>query len=72
MLTVELEWLETMFALAGEATVEQIDLYQRTANSMRRLLESVGIRRRARDVSPSIDEYLASMAAEAQDLKMRY
>ena len=72
MLTVELEWLETMFALAGEATVEQIDLYQRTANSMRRLLESVGIRRRARDVSPSIDEYFASMAAEAQDLKMRY
>jgi hypothetical protein len=37
-LTVELERLELVFALAGEAAPEQIDLYQRTANSLRRLL----------------------------------
>ena len=50
-LTVELERLEAVFAVAGEATPDQLDLYQRTANSLRRLLEAVGIERRARDVS---------------------
>src|SRR5450755_3207620 len=38
-LTVELERLEAVFAVAGEAKPEQLDLYQRTANSLRRLLE---------------------------------
>jgi hypothetical protein len=50
VLTVELERLEKSFALAGEASADEIDLYQRTANSLRRLLEAVGLRRRARDV----------------------
>jgi hypothetical protein len=63
-LTVELERLELVFALAGEAKPEQIDLYQRTANSLRRLLESIGIKRVPRDVTPSVDAYLAHVAAE--------
>jgi hypothetical protein len=50
-LTVELERLEAVFAVAGEAQPDQLDLYQRTANSLRRLLERVGIERRPRDVS---------------------
>jgi hypothetical protein len=57
-LTVELERLELVFALAGEAKPEQIDLYQRTANSLRRLLESVGLGRRPRDITPSLHEYI--------------
>jgi uncharacterized tellurite resistance protein B-like protein len=63
-LTVELERLELVFALAGEAKPEQIDLYQRTANSLRRLLESIGIKRVPRDVTPSVDAYLARVAAD--------
>jgi hypothetical protein len=59
-LTVELERMESVFAVAGEAKPAQIDLYQRTANSLRRLLESVGIERRARDITPSLGEYLAA------------
>jgi hypothetical protein len=51
-LTVELERMETSFALAGEALPEQLDLYQRTANSLRRLLEAVGLDRRAKDITP--------------------
>jgi hypothetical protein len=51
-LTVELERMETNFALAGEALPEQLDLYQRTANSLRRLLEAVGLDRRAKDITP--------------------
>jgi hypothetical protein len=57
-LTVELERLELVFALAGEAKPEQIDLYQRTANSLRRMLEAVGLQRRSRDVTPNLQEYL--------------
>ena len=66
-LTVELEHLELAFALAGAATPEQLDLYQRTANSLRRLLESVGIERRARDVTPSLSEYLATIDEDASE-----
>jgi hypothetical protein len=56
-LTVELERLELRFAKAGETSPEQIDLYQRTANSLRRLLEAVGLQRRPRDVTPDPLEY---------------
>jgi hypothetical protein len=63
-LTIEQERLELAFALAGEAAPEQIDLYQRTANSLRRLLESVGLERRAKDVTPSLQDYLQRIAEE--------
>ncbi len=63
-LTVELERMESVFAIAGEALPDQIDLYQRTANSLRRLLEAVGLERRAHDVTPSLADYLASKRPE--------
>src|SRR5215475_2644835 len=50
-LTVELERMESVFAEAGEASAEQLDLYQRVSNSMRRMLETVGLQRRTRDVT---------------------
>lgn len=56
-LTVELERMKSVFALAGEAKPDQIDLYQRTANSLRRLLESIGLERRARNIT-SLGELL--------------
>ena len=52
VLTVELERLEARFALAEQASPEDLDLYQRTAGNLRRLLEAVGIQRRPRDVTP--------------------
>jgi hypothetical protein len=58
-LTVELERLELKFAKDGEASASDIDLYQRTSNSLRRLLEAVGLQRRARDVTPSLSKYLS-------------
>jgi hypothetical protein len=67
-LTVELERLETKFAKAGEASPDDLEVYQRCANSLRRLLEAIcsGILqyRRPRDVTPSADEYLAGLPAE--------
>jgi hypothetical protein len=52
ILTVELERLETRFAAAGEASERDLDLYQRSAGNLRRLLESVSLRRRPRNVTP--------------------
>jgi hypothetical protein len=34
--------------------------YQRTAGSLRRLLEAVGLERRARDITPSMREHRQS------------
>jgi hypothetical protein len=53
-----------VFATAGEALPAQLDLYQRTANSLRRLLESIGIKRIPRDVSLSIEQIAKHMADE--------
>jgi hypothetical protein len=58
VLEVELEMLEQEFAQAGQATAAALELYQRTANSLRRLLESVGLQRRQRDVTPSLADLM--------------
>lgn len=57
-LTVELERLEVSFATNGEADPEALDLYSRTAGNLRRLLEATGLRRRPRDVTPDLQDYL--------------
>jgi hypothetical protein len=51
VLTVELERMERQFALDEQASPADLETYQRCANSLRRLLESVGLQRRTRDVS---------------------
>jgi hypothetical protein len=66
-LEVELERMETAFALAGEASPEAIDLYARCAANLRRLLESVGLQRRAKDITPSLGQYLARKHSEAAE-----
>jgi hypothetical protein len=54
MLTLQTELMETRWAENnGEASAKQIETYQRTANTLRRLLESLGLQRRPRDVTPS-------------------
>jgi hypothetical protein len=53
--------------LAGEADATDLDTYARVASSMRRLLEAVGLRRRPREVEPSLSEYLASRERRADD-----
>jgi hypothetical protein len=59
VLIVELERLERKFAQAGEASADDLDVYARIAGNMRRLLESVGLQRRSRDVTPDPLEYAA-------------
>ena len=62
-LTILLERMEFDFALEDTASPFMIDQYQRVAGCLRRLLESLGLKRRSRDVTPSLSEYLASKAA---------
>jgi hypothetical protein len=59
VLTTELERLEAKFAVAGEATADDLDVYQRMTNTLRRSLEAVGLERRAKDIGPTLQEYLA-------------
>jgi hypothetical protein len=65
ILCVELENLEVQFAKAGSAEPAALDLYQRTSNSLGRLLDRLGLKRRPRDVTPDLRTYLAD--SEAQD-----
>jgi hypothetical protein len=67
VLTTELEQLEARFATAGQANAGDLETYQRCANSLRRLLESVGLQRRTRDVTPTLEEYLAQKREAQSD-----
>jgi hypothetical protein len=58
VMTVELEQLEAKFALAGQADASDLDLYVRASGNLRRLLEAVGLQRRARDISPTLSDLL--------------
>jgi hypothetical protein len=58
VLTVELERMERQFALDEQASPDDLETYQRVANSLRRLLESVGLQRRAREVGPTLSDIL--------------
>jgi hypothetical protein len=65
VLTTELEVLEVRFAKAGEASADDLETYQRCANSLRRLLEAIGLQRRPRDVSLTLDQIQAEHSADA-------
>jgi hypothetical protein len=68
VLTTELEQLEARFALSGQASSDDLDLYQRCANSLRRLLESVGLERRAKLVAaPTLEQIAADIEAGRED-----
>ena len=56
-LTIELERLEAKFS-TGKALDTDLDMYQRCSNSLRRLLEAVGIQRRPRDVTLSLADIM--------------
>jgi hypothetical protein len=59
MLTLQLEMMDAKFAIEGkgEATPQQLMLYQMVTNTLRRVLETLGLKRRPRDVTP-LDQYL--------------
>jgi hypothetical protein len=67
VLTVELERREAAFAQVGAVEDAALAIYQTTVNTLRRTLESLGLQRRPRDVSPpSVAEYLAHKAKQRE------
>jgi hypothetical protein len=64
-LTLQLELLEARWAANsdGEASRDSLNDYQRASNSLRRILESLGLQRRAKTVVPSLEAYVAERAS---------
>jgi hypothetical protein len=60
VMTTELEMLEAKFATAGSAKPDDLDLYVRASGNLRRLLEAVGLQRRAREVGKFVDGRMAN------------
>lgn len=65
-MTVELERMEAVFAVKGEADPKDLELYQRTAGNLRRILESLGLQRRQRDITPNLSDYYVKQATEGR------
>jgi hypothetical protein len=64
-ISVELEWIEQSFKSSRKGpTTEQLDLYLRGSNNLRRLLEAIGLERRSRDVTPTLEDIAAEIQAE--------
>lgn len=58
-ITVQCEQLEAKFAEAETpASIADLDLYQRMSNTLRRLLSSLGLKRKAHDVTPDLHDYV--------------
>jgi hypothetical protein len=74
-ISVELELLERKFVIANGASAQDLQLYLSASNTLRRLLEAVGLPRRAKDVTPPTWEEIAQEsearhAAEAAELAL--
>ncbi|GLS35364.1 hypothetical protein GCM10010869_09520 [Mesorhizobium tianshanense] len=59
---VAIEKLEASFAQDGAADDKQLDLHQRLSNTLRRNQEALGLKRRSKDITPTLDAYLARQA----------
>ena len=46
--------------------VADLDLYNRLSGNLRRILESLGLERKARDVTPSLQSYLQAKATHGE------
>ena len=56
-LTVELEQMEVRFATEG-SSYKAIDLYNRGSANLGRLVRLVGMKRRTKDVTPDLSDYI--------------
>jgi hypothetical protein len=62
-LATELERREAAFATAGCASGDDLDMFARVSGTLARLLERVGIERKPRDITPSLESYMAAKSA---------
>ncbi len=69
MLTLQLELMEQGWAEHhnGVAPAKRLIEYQQVCSALRRILESLGLKRRARDVTPNLSQYLALKEQEQRN-----
>jgi hypothetical protein len=68
MLCLQCEMMEKRWAEnGGEASPRQLRIYQTTSNSLHRILAGLGLKRRSRDVTPSLSDYLRGDQLEAAE-----
>lgn len=58
-------WLSMMDAKALGGDEIDIEVYGRAAGTLKRLGDSIGLKRQARELAPSVDAYLAAMARKS-------
>jgi hypothetical protein len=63
--TIEIE-LEQREGMLSKGEPVDLDGYTRAASHLRRILESLGLERRQRDVSPTLEEIAAEIEAEEE------
>ncbi len=68
---VALEQLEIKFANANEATALELEQFTRASNSLRRHLETLGLDRKPKDITPSLKDYLAGKANGHQRTRIK-
>jgi hypothetical protein len=65
MLCLQCEMIERRWDESeGEASAKSLDAYQRTTNTLRRTLEALGLQRRQKDVTPSVEDYVKHLNAQ--------
>jgi hypothetical protein len=64
-LEVGLEAIEARMA-AGEDDASLLDAYARASGTLSRLLRLVGIERRPKDITPTLEQYIANLPASAR------
>jgi hypothetical protein len=62
--TLEIE-CERLECRLGEGNDIDLDIYARTASHLRRMLETLGIERAKRDVTPALNDYIADKSGAA-------
>ena len=67
MLCIQCEMLDAKFASeGGQASQNDLECYQRVTNTLRRCLESLGLSRRSKDVTPTLAEYLKTRSNDGR------
>ena len=62
-MTVQLELMESEFASRdGAAAPKALEVYGRVASHIRRLHEALGLPRRQKDITPTLEQYIAERA----------
>ena len=68
MLILQLEFIELRWVSGGkDVETGDLDAYQRCVNTLRRTLETLGLQRRAKEITPTLGEYLERQRAANGD-----